>query len=282
MYNIRYHIASLVSVFLALAIGLFLGAAIVDQGAVEQSGAALVKSLREEFDTLRTENSALTAKADQSQKFEEYLVGEWSRDRLAGKTVLAVVGPDTGDALDQLVASVESAGGSVAILSIDEPGFGTESLTSLTQGLAISDPTEENKRTAVASLLVMELTTPSAPRPVLDALIAAKSVSVEGILPETTISSVVDLASADGVADQAGVELALAAVEAGKTGFAARAGGVKTDILDVAAEKGLTTLDALDGVRGTQAVVTLCVGGAPVDRYGLGADGVYKYPQVIR
>lgn len=282
MYNIRYHIASLVSVFLALAIGLFLGAAIVDQGAVEQTGAALVKTLRDEFDTLRTENSALSAKVDQSQKFEEYLVGEWSRDRLSGKTVLAVVGLDTGDALDQLRTSVESAGGSVAILSIDQPGFGAETLTSLTQGLVIADPTEDNKRTAVASLLLMELSTPTAPRPTLDALVAAKSVSVEGIAPETTIYSVVDLASAKGVADAAGIELALAAIEAGKTGFAARAEGVETDIIDVAAEKGLTTLDALDGVRGTQAVVTLCVGGVPVERYGLDAAGVYKFPQVVR
>lgn len=282
MYNIRYHIASLVSVFLALAIGLFLGAAVVDQGAVEQSGAALVKSLRGEFDALRTENSDLSAKVDQSQKFEEYLVGEWSDDQLAGKTVLAVVGPDTGDALDQLVESVESAGGSVAILSIDEPGFGTQVLTTLTQGLEIVDPTEDAKRTAVASLVMMELSTPAAPRPTLDALIAAKSVSVDGILPETEISSVVDLASSEGVADPAGIALASVAVEAGKTGFAARAVGIETDLLDVAAEKGLSTLDSLDGPRGIHAVVTLCVGGAPVDRYGLDADGAYNYPQVAR
>ena len=48
MYNVRYHIASLVSVFLALALGLVLGGLIVDKTpATSQS--SLVTGLKQEF-----------------------------------------------------------------------------------------------------------------------------------------------------------------------------------------------------------------------------------------
>ena len=43
MYNIRYHIASLVAVFLALALGLVLGGLVVQQGTFSKQQKALVE-----------------------------------------------------------------------------------------------------------------------------------------------------------------------------------------------------------------------------------------------
>ena len=55
MYNVRYHIASLVSVFLALALGLVLGGLIVDKTPTT-SQSSLVTGLKQEFETLRADN----------------------------------------------------------------------------------------------------------------------------------------------------------------------------------------------------------------------------------
>ena len=56
MYNIRYHIASLASVFLALALGLVLGGLIVDK-TPSSAQSVLVTGLKQEFEILRVDNT---------------------------------------------------------------------------------------------------------------------------------------------------------------------------------------------------------------------------------
>ena len=59
MYNLRYHIASLVAVFLALAIGIVLGGLVVRQGVFDTQQRALVSSLQSEFNSIKKQNTAL-------------------------------------------------------------------------------------------------------------------------------------------------------------------------------------------------------------------------------
>jgi hypothetical protein len=50
MYNLRYHIVSLVAVFLALTVGLVLGTVVVERGVLTKQRAALVGDLTKQYD----------------------------------------------------------------------------------------------------------------------------------------------------------------------------------------------------------------------------------------
>ena len=89
MINLRFHIVSLVAVFLALAIGIAVGATVVDQGLVSQSQrriASLDRTLEERAKTisdLRTERNAL-------DKFGLESESRMVRDRLPSVALLFV------------------------------------------------------------------------------------------------------------------------------------------------------------------------------------------------
>lgn len=57
--DIRYHIASLVAVFLALGLGILIGASLLDEGRFVESQERLVAGLEKRFDTLQAERSLL-------------------------------------------------------------------------------------------------------------------------------------------------------------------------------------------------------------------------------
>jgi len=55
--DIRYHIASLVAVFLALGLGILIGASLLDEGRLVESQEKLIVGLEKRFDTLQAERS---------------------------------------------------------------------------------------------------------------------------------------------------------------------------------------------------------------------------------
>jgi len=90
MYNLRYHIASLVGVFLALALGLVLGGLVVGRGTLDRQQEGLVGGLRREFATLRTENADLTEQNEVLRAFATQMTDDWVTDRLVGRTVVVM------------------------------------------------------------------------------------------------------------------------------------------------------------------------------------------------
>ncbi|MCL6471976.1 MAG: copper transporter [Firmicutes bacterium] len=70
MLDMRYHVASLIAVFLALAIGILLGTVIVDKGVISNQQSALVKRIEANFTALRDENRSLKAELYQKREFE--------------------------------------------------------------------------------------------------------------------------------------------------------------------------------------------------------------------
>ncbi len=113
MINLRFHIVSLVAVFLALAIGIAVGATVVDQGLVSQSQrriASLDRTLEDRavaIRDLKNENAALDAFGEQS---EDRMVS----DRLLAKSVLFVTdGAIDDDRTAELANTLRSAGARV-------------------------------------------------------------------------------------------------------------------------------------------------------------------------
>ena len=114
MLNFRFHVVSLVAVFLALAIGIIMGSTVIDRALVDTLEDQQ-QSLRGTLDDLTEENRSLRQELDDLREGSERLASEGGErllaDTLADVPVLlvAVRGVDTA-VLDDLVQLLDTAG----------------------------------------------------------------------------------------------------------------------------------------------------------------------------
>ena len=112
MINLRFHIVSLVAVFLALAIGIAVGATVVDQGLVSQLNRDI-----DGFDRQLTARAAtiesLEAQVAKDERFAKESEARIVRGRLAAVPVLMVTAAGVDDAIVQSVRLELMAAGAV-------------------------------------------------------------------------------------------------------------------------------------------------------------------------
>jgi hypothetical protein len=110
MIDFRYHLVSLVSVFLALAVGVVLGAGPL-RGEIADSLNSSVEQLRTEKNALRSDLTVAEAGVKNRDAFTTQLVPAMVANRLPGRTVVLVTMPDSdGDTIDPLTRALEAAG----------------------------------------------------------------------------------------------------------------------------------------------------------------------------
>jgi hypothetical protein len=129
MYNFRYHLVTIVSIFAALAIGLLLGVAITGSELVKDTSNDMTASLMEQFDDLNTQNRDLSDQLAQEQSLRAQLFAGWRNGRLEGRTVVVLsAGGDTNTALNRALANTVSESGGIPVLvSISaSSGLGTQ------------------------------------------------------------------------------------------------------------------------------------------------------------
>jgi len=136
MVDFRYHLVSIIAVFLALAVGIVLGAGPLDQP-IDASVRGRAATLAKDKEALRSQNDQLTSRV----AFEDSLISEAApaliAERLTGTSVVIVALPGvTGDVLTNAHDAVVAAGGTVS---------GTVSLT--------DDWTDPARADALASAL---------------------------------------------------------------------------------------------------------------------------------
>ena len=97
--DIRYHIASLVAVFLALGLGILIGASLLDEGRLLESQEKLIAGLEKRFDTLQaersllqTENTILNGKLKEQENFFAALESPLVEGALSGLSVSVIYG----------------------------------------------------------------------------------------------------------------------------------------------------------------------------------------------
>jgi hypothetical protein len=96
--DFRYHLVSIVSIFLALAVGILLGAGPLQ----EDLGKTLsnqVSTLRKEKDVLRTQLQQAEARVDASDKFVTAVTPALTESRLGGRSAVIVTLPGTDASL---------------------------------------------------------------------------------------------------------------------------------------------------------------------------------------
>ncbi|WP_265523631.1 copper transporter [Oerskovia flava] len=114
MIDFRYHIVSLISVFLALAVGIILGAGPL-QGAIGDQLTGQVEQLRVERNELRDQLDAATVTVGNDTEFIEATGPQLLADSLTDRRVAVVdLGAVDAERYDVIAGKLEAAGASVA------------------------------------------------------------------------------------------------------------------------------------------------------------------------
>lgn len=113
--DFRYHLISLVAVFLALALGILLGSATLGGDNVTRRLQGNIESVRNTNDELRADNAELTARQNLSEEALQRLESEVLDGRLAGRRVVVFQFEGSDDDLVQSArVAVETADGVLA------------------------------------------------------------------------------------------------------------------------------------------------------------------------
>jgi hypothetical protein len=111
--NLRYHVVSLVAVFLALGMGIVMGSTVIDRVTVDALNSNL-ESVRRDVNQTREENRRLAEQVREGQDFADQSLTHVLRDQLPGVPVLvvAVTGVDRRP-VDSLRQALVTAGATV-------------------------------------------------------------------------------------------------------------------------------------------------------------------------
>lgn len=277
MYNARYHIASLVGVFLALALGLILGGLVVQNGAVDRQQTALVSGLQKEFSSLRYENNALTAENELLSSYSGMITDQWTADRLVGKTVIVVTRSTRDDGFRAARSAIEEAGGTVAVVTIEKKGLGLADEAVRSATASFTGDAAEVEASVVASL-VAEWASPAQERPLTAALAEAGALTLTGLDPGMAAAGLVDIAVDAEKTEPAGVLLAGAFAQKGPSA-GGEVFGSKSGVALEAVQAGASGFDTLGTVVGRYTLVALMSGGK-AGAWGVGDGATAPYPPI--
>ena len=115
MVDMRYHVFSLVAVFLALGIGMLLGTTLIERGLVAEQKAQ-IRSLQAEFKDIKTSNSSLHSQLDAYTRYADESRPYMLTNMLPGKNyaILTQGSPDEGT-LGKINEGLVMAGAAVPV-----------------------------------------------------------------------------------------------------------------------------------------------------------------------
>jgi hypothetical protein len=279
MYNLRYHLASLIAVFLALVAGLVLGSVAAEFGYLDEQQAALIQDLQEEFDELRHANDDLRDQYERDHGFAVQVADAYTQGLLADRRVLVIADDALTDALGVVNRAVVGAGGRVVTAFLAEPGFGLYD-ADLRADLALLGQTdvpvhERDLEREIAAGLAAELRSPvGVETPYMDALTDAGILELDGWEPGRRIDGAVVVASFEEQADTASIRFGARLHDMGLPVAGAESSYADNGVVSAALEAGLSAVDHADLPQGALSL-TMILAGRAEGHYGLrdGASG---------
>ncbi len=278
MYNLRYHIASLVAVFLALSLGLLLGGITVQSGVLTRQRAALVTSLRTDYTKLKTQNQTLNADLQLERELATALVDDAVAGRLDGATVLVLTNAGQVEGLSATEAAIRDAGGEAVTVALTQPSLGLDE-SQIASSVAQATGTEPGSAADAlqqASAALAKEWTDGVAGPVTKALNEA-GVLDSAEAPAERIAGVVDLAAFDGKADPGALALAVEFQRLGTPSLGAQRKDSKSNLAQEADAAGISALDTLGTEAGRYTLVMLLTGADP-GYYGVGQGTIASFP----
>lgn len=129
MPDLRYHLISLISVFLALAIGILLGVAMSDRGIISDRLQVEVTNVRNQLNKQQTEIDEREAEIDllrrrttRDQQLSEDMAQSMISGKLKGENIAVVAGPWSGQGARSVEAALAEAGANVTSnIPLDPP-----------------------------------------------------------------------------------------------------------------------------------------------------------------
>ena len=168
MVNLRYHIVSIVAVFLALAVGVLMGATVIDQGIVNVQKTNL-STLETRLEDRRARVRELEAEVEDHNEFLDDIERPAAAQLLdAAVLVLAMDGIEKGP-LESLRADIAEGGVDLGVLWFtdkwpgDDSAKATSELRAATPAWVDDEPGETAQQRTVAALIdeIVSGTTPS-------------------------------------------------------------------------------------------------------------------------
>ncbi len=125
MPDLRYHLISLISVFLALAIGILLGVAMADRGVVSDRMQAEITSIERQLDRQQREIGKQNEHIAEQEMMLERMSEVMIADSLKGEAVALVAGPyaepDTYQAVESDLSEAGANITSIETLAVPDP-----------------------------------------------------------------------------------------------------------------------------------------------------------------
>jgi len=279
MYNIRYHVASLVAVFLALTVGLLLGTIVAERGILDAQRIALVEGLQKDFRALSETNDLLSQQNENNAQFMSAVVPDLLTGRLQDKTVLVVTAAGQDEALYEVAASsISAAGGSPIQVILQREGLALEDTQTISALATLFPPGQEDIAGSVLTSLAAEWGG-EGPRPVTQALLGLNAIGGPGLTRIAEIHAVVVLAAWEGGPDGVVLDLAEKVAARENPVLVAQVSNGDNGIVRAATERGLSAVDHLDSAEGAYSLV-LVLSGRAHGHFGVLEGALGRFPAV--
>jgi hypothetical protein len=268
VFDLRYHVASLAAVFLALIIGILVGAGLAGRTDVERSLLeGRIAELQQENEDLSAETDLLESQREAADRYVGETYDVVMNGRLRGTNVaMLFVGPSNDDVLDSAEQALEDASAPrlVEVEALELPVDPQEVESALEPQFAGLTLDEVGRRLA-EELIAGDET------PFWDAL---TTVLVQDSRGTSTVEADAVVVSQTAVATDAPTRLFLDGIYAGLAAGGVPVVGVeRTDVrgpsrIPLYERRGLSSVDSVDTEVGRVALATLLSGG-PEGHYGL-------------
>lgn len=281
MYNLRYHIASLVSVFMALAVGLLLGTIVVERGVLNAQRTTLVDSIRKDVDRVNAANQRLKASNDALSAYAAQSVPQVVAGVLAGRTVLVIEDPDSAETVARASEAVRAAGGAVAVAQFAGAGLSLDDAKVRDAAMkALGSPDASQLETRVVETLAREWTTPGDSRVLTGALVTAGGLRLSGLPASETVGGCAVSAVYGGKPDDAVLGLAETIAHNGRFAAGVETAKKPTGEAAAAVAAGLSGVDDIEDPLGQLSLVWVLAGRAS-GGFGTGSGVDAAFPQPL-
>ena len=271
MFDFRYHIISLVAVFLALGVGIFMGTMVAEKGVVNQQEKALITKLEKDFDALREENRVATEDMKQADMFSKEIIPMVVHDKLYQQNVAIVITTNLEDEEKKaLKTTIEQAGANLRSTTslTSELGFNKkDNLDKINTILGTSNLTGNQLKNRMMSDLGKQLTTGQS-QEFFQSLKDAGAIRIDGNY-ETPVQIIVVVGGSDNgvTVDDVDTPFIKEALSLGVTVLGTETSTVKNSYMTAYQRLGISTVDNIDTPSGLVSSI-LAVSGQP-GNYGI-------------